>query len=283
MQVPTGRARRQVVTLLLLGFAVAGIASAQVPEQISYQGVLVDTAGKPVPPGLYSLKFSIHELPSGGGAPLASQTLDVQVKDGLYNVILTDAPLVQALDAGGSPRYMQVEIVSGFPGAPLILEPRQQISSVPYALHAGGGGGGFVPGIYDTTIEGSTSQSCTDWKTDVGIAAGNILSTTVDFSNRPGSSHGLVFAGVTLTETSLGSAGFDVRLEDNTDISDQDSHTIEVNDAGGVGGHDSAMMVFHVTLGAGTHTIALKAVECQGSAPTIRGTHLVFVDLGPAP
>jgi hypothetical protein len=70
----------------------------------------------------------------------------VVVADGLYNVILSTweqgtlgRDLELAFDDTGSGRYMQVTIVDG-PGTALdgvVLLPRQQIASVPYALVAG--------------------------------------------------------------------------------------------------------------------------------------------------
>ena len=46
---------------------VASLVSAQVPQLINYQGVLIDPAtGHSVPDDIYSIIFSIYDVPSGG-------------------------------------------------------------------------------------------------------------------------------------------------------------------------------------------------------------------------
>lgn len=120
-------------------------ATAGPPGALSYQGVLTDGAGVVVRDGTHGLAFQVLDQPTGGML-LFEQTLSVQVVDGLYNVILTSAPgmpqrdLAAAFEEGGFDRYMQVTITSdgnGLLPVPLVLSPRQQIASVPYALVAG--------------------------------------------------------------------------------------------------------------------------------------------------
>ncbi len=124
---------RTMRALVLLALAAGSAARADAPGLVSYQGVLMlDSAV--VGDGLYSLRFEIYAN-AVGGAALVGQTLQVQVVDGLYNVILSDPGLAAALH--DSNRYMQVTIQSG-PGvsSAIALSPRQQITSAPYALLA---------------------------------------------------------------------------------------------------------------------------------------------------
>jgi hypothetical protein len=132
-------------TLVLGAAALAPAAAAGPPGALSYQGVLTDGAGVVVRDGTYGLEFQVLDQPMGGTL-LFEQTLSAQVVDGLYNVILTSAPgmpyrdLAAAFEEGGFDRYMQVTITSDGNGVlpvPLVLAPRQQIASVPYALVAG--------------------------------------------------------------------------------------------------------------------------------------------------
>lgn len=124
---------RMMRALVLLALAAGSAARADAPGLVSYQGVLMlDSAV--VDDGLYSLRFEIYAN-AVGGAALVGQTLQVQVVDGLYNVILSDPGLAAALH--DSNRYMQVTIQPG-PGvsSAIALSPRQQITSAPYALLA---------------------------------------------------------------------------------------------------------------------------------------------------
>jgi len=128
---------------LLLGIALMfgeQNALAEAPELLSYQGVLTLANGTVVPDGLYGLRFTVYNAPSSGSIQF-QQTLQVMITDGLYNVMLSNQN-GQSLETAfaGSPRYMEVAITavpvgSGItPG--LVLAPRQEIASVPYALVA---------------------------------------------------------------------------------------------------------------------------------------------------
>lgn len=134
------RAWFSVSALLVLLALTASGARAQAPEMLSHQGVLTLSNGTVVPDGLYGVRFSVWDASSAGNAQF-EQTLQVQVKDGLYNVLLTNqAGWSLATAFGGSPRYMEVAITSVPAGSglapPITLTPRQQVASVPYALVA---------------------------------------------------------------------------------------------------------------------------------------------------
>jgi len=138
-------ARRHAFVMALWGLALVGGAPAAAgpPPTLSYQGVLTDANGVVVPNGTYGLLFEVFQGSSGGTA-VFSQALSVVVTDGLYNVLLSTHgvmpyDLEAAFDDANEGRYMQVTIQSSpDPGMPVPLElsPRQEIASVPYALHA---------------------------------------------------------------------------------------------------------------------------------------------------
>jgi hypothetical protein len=135
-----GKVFATVVFAAILASTLAPVVSAQVPQHLNHQGILTDQDGVIVPDGVYELEFQIHETPSAPGIPLFDQNLSVNVVKGLYNVLLSDnagATLAGAFD--GATRYLQIGIVTS-PGGTydnLVLSPRQQIASVPYALVAG--------------------------------------------------------------------------------------------------------------------------------------------------
>lgn len=129
---------RRWVTLLALGLvAVWTVYSrAGAPNLISYQGVLLDTAGQPVN-GTASVQLRIwaHAISTSAGDQLyAEEHANVTVTDGVFSVeIGAGTPLVGSFDAttfAQSDRWLEV-LVSGEP-----LTPRQRFTSVAYALQA---------------------------------------------------------------------------------------------------------------------------------------------------
>ena len=139
--------------LAMLALAVSpAVASAQVPGDTTYQGVLTDAVGAPLA-GPVDLVLRIYEVPSGG-SPLYTEThtsvaIDEDngsflVRPGLGTTDLdTDGDGVpeanvfafdSTLFANGPNRYLEVQVGYGVGGE--ILAPRQMIGAVPYALVA---------------------------------------------------------------------------------------------------------------------------------------------------
>lgn len=72
--------RTILLTALSLVLA-AQIAWGQIPQTISYQGVLTDAAGKIVTDGNYSITFKFYDVATGGSA-LWSEAQSVSVSKG---------------------------------------------------------------------------------------------------------------------------------------------------------------------------------------------------------
>ena len=117
-------------------------ASAQVPHDMAYQGMLTDAVGAPLT-GPVDLVLSIYDLPSDG-SPLYTETHEgvvIDSFDGSFLVQLgqgtTDPNSTSAFDSSlfknGPNRYLEVQVglVDGE-----VLAPRQIIGAVPYALVA---------------------------------------------------------------------------------------------------------------------------------------------------
>ncbi len=114
------------VTLALVLCAV--LAHADVPQTMSYQGVLRDSEGNVVPDDSYSIEFNIYDI-DVGGTSLWTETKSVDVRDGLFNVILGSAtPLDIDFDV---PYWLGIAIE-----AEGELDPRIELASAPYALRA---------------------------------------------------------------------------------------------------------------------------------------------------
>ncbi len=124
------------VLLAVLVLALSLVGYSQVPNKISYQGLLTTSGGTPVTDGSYDLKFEIHNLPSGGTLRHSETQTAVSVQRGTFNVILgTSTPLTLAFNES---LYVEVTAVSGpaGPSYPLIFSPRSELTSAPYALQS---------------------------------------------------------------------------------------------------------------------------------------------------
>jgi len=77
--------------ILFLGalalFWAVQFSGGDIPQTISYQGVLTDAGGAIVPDGNYELTFRFYDV-STGGVELWSETQIVAVIEGKFNVIL---------------------------------------------------------------------------------------------------------------------------------------------------------------------------------------------------
>ena len=111
--------------LALLTFAAEG--SADVPQTISYQGVLADGAGNMVSDGPYSFTFKIYNVAVAGAALWTEVQPAVPVVRGGFSVILGSVtPITLPFDT----QYWLGISVGG--GAE--LAPRVQLASSPYGL-----------------------------------------------------------------------------------------------------------------------------------------------------
>lgn len=113
--------------LLVLTFS-GQLARGQVPQTISYQGVLTDASGNLVSDGSYNLTFKLYDVTSGG-TPLWTETQSASVSGGIFNVILGEGtPLTLPFD---KPYWLGITVSSGTE-----LSPRIELASSAYGLIA---------------------------------------------------------------------------------------------------------------------------------------------------
>lgn len=111
----------------LLFFLLIPAASAQIPRTLSYQGILTDTLGNPVPDGQHSVTFRLYAT-STGGSPLWSETKNVQVQGGVFSTQLGESPALNlAFDAQ---YWLSVQLGSQE------MTPRMKLSSTAYSLRS---------------------------------------------------------------------------------------------------------------------------------------------------
>ncbi len=114
------------------------LAQADIAEIMSYQGVLRDGSGNPVPDGSYNVTFRIYDVDTGGTA-LWSEGQPLTATGGIINAYLGSVVPLNTL-AFDVPYWLAIAIEYGPE-----LTPRTPFTTVPYAAHAG---------FADTCLEG---------------------------------------------------------------------------------------------------------------------------------
>ena len=101
------------------------------PLVLNYQGRLTDLAGTAKPDGTYQMVFALYDVASGG-APLWSETRDVNVKGGLFSIRLGEvAPFPSPTIYDGRALWLGITV-----GADPQATPRLPVSFVAYTLYA---------------------------------------------------------------------------------------------------------------------------------------------------
>ncbi len=115
---------------LVIGIMLTAVSAVlgQVPRTMSYQGVLTDADGNPVPDGTYNFVFRLY-LAESGGDPIWEETQMVVISGGLFDVILGQVnPLDLPFDR---PYYLGISVDGGSE-----MSPRIPLSASPYSLTA---------------------------------------------------------------------------------------------------------------------------------------------------
>jgi len=124
--------RRTLACCALLYALAAHPAAAQIPETLSYQGVLTDINGIVVPDGSYSIAFAIYDVPTGGSAIWSEKHLAVDVAKGIFNVVLeSNTPLAIAATPFDAQYWLGIDVEEGGE-----LSPRIMLTSSAYSLNA---------------------------------------------------------------------------------------------------------------------------------------------------
>ena len=120
---------KRTLLLSMLSLLLAAQAGwSQIPQTLSYQGILTDAQDNPAPDGPYSIIFSLHDAPSGGAA-LWREEQELTVCSGLFSVILgSQTPLDLPFDR---PYWLGIAV-----GEEQELEPRTELTSSAYSLNA---------------------------------------------------------------------------------------------------------------------------------------------------
>lgn len=123
------------LSMLTLGLLFSGVALAQVPPRLGYQGRLLRADGTPEPGPVATMSFTLYETATGGIARW-SETQSVGLSNGYYSVQLGAKTPFPAGLFDGSDLFLEIAVAQADAGvAP--LSPRQRLASVAYAQRAG--------------------------------------------------------------------------------------------------------------------------------------------------
>jgi hypothetical protein len=116
--------------LIIVFILVSGPSySMEIPRIMSYQGLLTDADGTPVPNGLYDLTFSLYDAPEGGEMLWEEEHAGVEVESGVFELMLG---MFQPLEPPFTHQYW-IGISTGDGSE---LSPRLPLAGAPYSFNA---------------------------------------------------------------------------------------------------------------------------------------------------
>lgn len=123
------RIRVRLFCLLMLGLAATLIPADGVPQQIRYQGRLLDANSLPVETGEYNLTAALWSAESGGSNLWSETHADVPVVRGYFSLVLGSQ--TNGLDEVLAEADCYIEISGA-----AVPSVRQRLLSMPYAINA---------------------------------------------------------------------------------------------------------------------------------------------------
>jgi hypothetical protein len=171
------------------------LVRAQIPRQISYQGMIVGAGGQPIADGNHILELRIYDTPTNSG-PLHNETQSVVTQGGIFNVIIglqTPFPTSLAFDRA----YWLGVSVDGTSE----MSPRTALTAAPYALNSSTAD--VAKGVSPDAVGVVTSLNEIDGPvrlvSDSTISitqSGNVITLAVNFPEIEGVPFDLITTGV---------------------------------------------------------------------------------------
>ncbi|UCH09931.1 MAG: hypothetical protein JSU61_12070 [Fidelibacterota bacterium] len=121
---------QHILIILLFTTVLLLPVQAQIPQVLSYQGMISDSLGVPKPDGSYTFTFRLYNI-AEGGSDLWTEIKELPVKVGLFHTLLGDqSPLSPALQFD-QPYWLGIQV-----GSEPELAPRIPLTSVGYSFRA---------------------------------------------------------------------------------------------------------------------------------------------------
>ena len=192
---------------------------ADFTQLISYQGMLTDSDGQPIPDTTIEITFSIYRV--SGVMEWSSGPQPVHVTDGLFSYILgSNVPLPSDAIPSGFARYLGIKI-----GAEAEMVPRTQLVAVPFAYNAlRCDTSEFSKGVADGVIVNA------DISSSANIATSKISGTAVNLTSPQSIDGDKTFAGeVRFGDSTMIVNNYGISIGDPTPHGSSGNTLIEIN------------------------------------------------------
>lgn len=113
----------KIYLIFALLLFITATLHAEVPQLVNYQGKLMQANGLPVTDGTYSIQFAVYDVPTGGTALWSETNASIQVKSGLFSVLLGSQKNLPENIFSGSSNFFAIKI-----GTNAEILPRQKIT-----------------------------------------------------------------------------------------------------------------------------------------------------------
>ncbi|UCB52842.1 MAG: hypothetical protein JSV10_01765 [Candidatus Zixiibacteriota bacterium] len=194
---------RKSFVFLVVGmvmFFFASVSSADVPDSINYQGKLTTSSGGCLNDTV-QMTFTIYADESGTLWEWSETQPQVEVKDGIFNVLLGSVSPLPASIFDGSAKYLGVQVESDAEMSPL-----KPMVSVAYAYRAGAVDCSDCDDRF-VNVEGPDSVESSDHTAFLGKAFGSYAAANIGIEGRAKNSDGASYGGYFMTDSSATQTG----------------------------------------------------------------------------
>lgn len=265
------------VCALVIFFAImAQGAYAQVPREISYQGMVLGAGGQPIADGEHTFELKLYDSPTAT-VPLYSETQPrVATVGGIFTVLIGSVTPIPASLSFDQQYWLGIAI-DGTPE----LQPRTALTSSPYALNAGTAevANSVSPdavGVVTSLNEIDGPVRLINRDSSIRITqSGNVITLAVNFSGLSNVPFTIIGSGVNRGQT--------LEVGDGSTLKPTEGGIIEANKLGGATvsvDANSDSYAGRVKIPAGAATLQVRLNPLVGCSPNSSVTVAQFDQAG---